>query len=366
MMPHVLLVSHEASRTGAPRVAAELVAALQRLGYEITVVHRWGGPMRPTIDGHATASRLEPAARLRALLRRSARTKPAARLIERRAIRRVLRTVRPDLVLCNTLLSAPYATAGLDAGVPTILFSHESTEFGRSALERSGLVARTGSSFLTLAACSAAARRCLAEWTGVAEGRIVTLQPCVSVAEVGASAQPSPIASAGRPIVVGCGTANHLKGVDVFRAAAAASEGIDWYWVGANPDGLEDEVVTFVGEVEVTAPWIAMADVFVLPSRHDSFPIVVLEAMALGRPIVASDLEGPREQLGDAARYVAATDADALGRAVGELVGDREAAHALGGAAAQRCAEHWDIGAFDSRLVSAIEAALSRPDCASG
>ena len=75
---------------------------------------------------------LEPLARLRVLLKRSKRTKAAARTVERLAIRRVIRSVAPDLVFCNTLLSSPYASAAIDAGFPTVLFSHESTGFGRA------------------------------------------------------------------------------------------------------------------------------------------------------------------------------------------------------------------------------------------
>ena len=58
--------------------------------------------------------------------------------------------------------------------------------------------------------------------------------------------------------------------------------------------------VQSLGERDDVADLLCAADVMVLPSRHEGFPGVLLEAMALETPIVATDLPGIREVVGEA------------------------------------------------------------------
>jgi len=54
--------------------------------------------------------------------------------------------------------------------------------------------------------------------------------------------------------------------------------------------GLLD-AIEFIGHVSNPAPWIAAADALCLPSTFEGFPNVMLEAMALGTPVIASDID---------------------------------------------------------------------------
>jgi glycosyltransferase involved in cell wall biosynthesis len=66
----------------------------------------------------------------------------------------------------------------------------------------------------------------------------------------------------------------------------------------ATDAGLRGEV-EFLGFLEQPLPAIASMDVFAFCSQKEGFPRVVLEAMALGKPVVSSNVVGPREAVDD-------------------------------------------------------------------
>ncbi len=69
---------------------------------------------------------------------------------------------------------------------------------------------------------------------------------------------------------------------------------------------------------------VRAADVFVLPSRAEPFGLVLLEAMALGRPVVATAAGGPLEIVvdGETGLLVPPGDPAAMGAAIVDLLGD--------------------------------------------
>lgn len=58
-----------------------------------------------------------------------------------------------------------------------------------------------------------------------------------------------------------------------------------------------DDCIRFVGPINNVPEFLAQIDIFALPSRSEGFGISLVEAMAMGLPCVASDLEGPAEVL---------------------------------------------------------------------
>ena len=90
---------------------------------------------------------------------------------------------------------------------------------------------------------------------------------------------------------------------------------------------------------------LAAADVFVLPSRREGFPGVVLEAMAVGVPLVLSDIPMAREAAPDEryARYVPVGDAPAFAAAVGDVLDDPEGAATRAAAAQAHFEAHFTI-----------------------
>lgn len=97
--------------------------------------------------------------------------------------------------------------------------------------------------------------------------------------------------------------------------------------------------VRFLGFRTDVAAFFARADVVVLPSLYEGSSNAVMEAMAAGRPVVATAVGGTPELLEDGRGVlVAPADADALADGLQSVLGDREAAAVLG-----RRAREWAL-----------------------
>ncbi|MGY0392935.1 glycosyltransferase family 4 protein [Bizionia sp. KMM 8389] len=91
--------------------------------------------------------------------------------------------------------------------------------------------------------------------------------------------------------------------------------------------------VTFTGKLSKTA-WLALAadyNVFINTTNFDNMPVSVLEAMALGLPIVSTDVGGLPYLIssGETGMLVPAADTQAFVAAIQDLVADPEAAEAM-------------------------------------
>lgn len=95
----------------------------------------------------------------------------------------------------------------------------------------------------------------------------------------------------------------------------------------------------------------AGADVFALPSRADAVPWAVLEGMAAGLPVVASDVGAISEMVGDTGEVVPPGDTDALTAALRRLR-DPERRRQLGQAAQARVHEHYDNALQTPRILA--------------
>jgi glycosyltransferase involved in cell wall biosynthesis len=127
------------------------------------------------------------------------------------------------------------------------------------------------------------------------------------------------------------------KGIDTILRAAAllgdADQGPQVHIVGDGFDrGRLDALVRELGIVErvrfesdlsARAPLAsryANADLFCLPSRHETFGFVFLEAMAAGLPVVAADAGAAPEVLGEAGILVPAGEPEATAEAIRDLL----------------------------------------------
>jgi glycosyltransferase involved in cell wall biosynthesis len=130
--------------------------------------------------------------------------------------------------------------------------------------------------------------------------------------------------------------------------------------------GLEDRIL-FVGELgrEETLSCLSECDVFVLPSRVDSFPSTVLEAMAFGKPIIAARVlsGGVSEQIQDGLDgiLVGSEDARALGDAIANIYQNPGLAARLGAEARKQFLSRFQVSQMGRQYEDLIQS-LTRPD----
>jgi glycosyltransferase involved in cell wall biosynthesis len=141
-----------------------------------------------------------------------------------------------------------------------------------------------------------------------------------------------------------------------FRLVGPLAPGAEESWARCVVVRGERAGVRWKGPTADAPAELAAWDVFVLPTRRDPFPLVVLEAMAAGLPVVATAVDGVPEQVDErSAILVASGDAVALAAAIERLAGDAPARLAMGRAGAARAAEHFTAERNARELAAAYE-----------
>jgi glycosyltransferase involved in cell wall biosynthesis len=183
----------------------------------------------------------------------------------------------------------------------------------------------------------------------------------------------------GKPVVAILGHLSEVKGYPTFLRAAAqiVAAGGDCAFVAIGKElagdgyravldrmiadlGLTDRV-TFLGFRSDAETVLRAVDVVVMPSQSEGLPLALLEAMACGRPIVATPVGGIPEAIADRVNglLVPQNDAGAIAQAVLSVLRDRSLAVRLGQQARADAVSRYSVNRALSAIESTYEALLS-------
>lgn len=352
----ILFVSHDAQRAGAQLVLLTLVRWLkQHTRLDLALLCLQGGPLLPAFQS---------------LLPTAVLPSDATEAEVRQTVSSLL-PAGPDLVYGNTVVAARIYPALAPLNAPIVTHVHELgssiREYAADAVDQA--VAHS-SAFI---AVSSAVARHLREVYGVPPARCF-----LAHAFVPSETLRTPELSDRRAlrdqlgldreafVVVGCGLGMPFrKGADLFIEVGAAvleqtTASVKFYWVGGFDPAARDpehgswaahlrklrnrrlrEHIRFLGFRDRPQDYFAAADLFLLTSREDPFPLVMMEAAAAGLPIVCFDDSGGGPEFGgsSAGSVVPHGDTAAMAREVVALLSDNSRRLALGRGARQRAAE---------------------------
>lgn len=361
--PRVLFVAHEASRTGAPIMFLHFLRWLKEntdLSFEILLLA--GGPLADEFALVAPTHRIEALGRGSASYLEAGMVKAGFPAVADRVkvcrSRRSINHLRGfDALYLNSTTSA--LALRILPEIPPLVVSHihelgSAFNYWFPQRDRQEMLSATD----WFVACSDAVARNLMGGYGVASSQVSRhyefVEPPVVDHHRARSLREELGVSPDALLVGGSGAVIWRKGPDLFVQAAAAlmrsnpDLDVHFVWVGGGGDepipiesdiaklGLEDRV-HFVGEIVDPGDLFSTFEVFCVTSREDPYPLVMLEAAALGVPIVSFANGGATEFAGssdanDAPRAVIIPylDADAMGAAVAALLRDPDQRRSLG------------------------------------
>jgi glycosyltransferase involved in cell wall biosynthesis len=138
-----------------------------------------------------------------------------------------------------------------------------------------------------------------------------------------------------------------LGPLDPNPAAISLSQVEAWEREGA---------IRYLGEASDVRPAIAACSVYVLPSYREGTPRTVLEAMAMGRPVVTTDAPGCRETVRDGVNgfLVPVKDARALAGAMERFILEPGLIAEMGARSLERAREKYDVHKVNAVILGAM------------
>lgn len=345
----LLFVSHEMTLSGAPIQLAYLVRWMQAHGWETTVIAPEPGPLATKLAG------------IEILYESQLLIDPAYGALRRLA-------PKFDAVVANTVATWEAVQAAHLEAVPVVWYIHE-TQVGVQLMQLIHMIEPSLGLADAIVTPTAATARI---YSGFRDG--IEVIP-YGIPEVRAAASRR---VSSRLTFAVIGTLERRKGQDVlleavaamepgmraralFKIAGRALEAEFCEALRAKSSALENVRLVGALEHEEAMALLSDADVLVCPSRDETMPIILLEAMSLEKAIICTDVGGISEWIVDGSNglLVAANDPVALQSAI-ELVLKKDGLIARLGAAARETFErHFTIDRYGEQFARIIRETIA-------
>ena len=362
----LLLVVDSLEMGGAERQVVDLAVALQRRGYVVTVACSVAGELSETLERAGIP--------VRPLLGRLAKRRLSIGYARR--LRRLLKRERYDLVHAHIYASvAAAAIAALGTGVPLVITEH--TEASWQTWRARWVSRWVYRRVERIIAVSTPIRRRLIERDAVHPDLITIIPNAVVPASEPQATNPLPAELRERPLVGVVARLQPEKGVASFLNAAArvAQQFPEAHFVIAGDGLLRQELATLAEDLDLgsrvhflgfradASALMRSLNVLVIPSLTEGSPLVTLEAMAAGLPVVASAVGGIPDQVrhDKEGLLVPPGDTEALGDALLALLRDPDRARRLGEAGRRRVASRFSHATMVRQIEDVYSEVLGRP-----
>ncbi len=239
---------------------------------------------------------------------------------ETRRLARIVREVDPGVVHLHSSKAGLAGRLAVRGRRATVFQPHAWSFSAVTGPVRTASLAweRYGARWADVVVCVSAAECAEGEAAGIRARRWEVVPNGVDLTAYAPSSRAEARARLGLgdgPLVVCVGRLSRQKGQDVLVEAMRDVDA-DLVLVGDGPEPPPPaDRVTLVGRRDDVADWYAAADVVAVPSRWEGMALTALEALACDRPVVATDVAGMREALGDEP-LVPVEDAAALAQAI--------------------------------------------------
>ncbi len=120
---------------------------------------------------------------------------------------------------------------------------------------------------------------------------------------------------------------------------------------------VEDKIIEWPGHVEEVKHWLEETSVFVLPTYYrEGTPKSILEAMAMGRPVVTTDSPGCREAVKDGINglYVPPRDSESIAAACEKFIRNPDLIEKMGRESRKIATEKYDIRDVNEQMLSVM------------